>query len=99
MEAAAKAGKTTADYYRKAHQMKLEALKESRAAASDKDPSKVVDLYQASKRHKMLMVGFTRSKIVIRLHKWGVKSLAVLIPRIYSLYTVPIGRISLGLFK
>jgi len=52
IEEAAKAGKTTADYYRKAHQMKLESLKKSRAAASDNDPSKVVDLATASKRRR-----------------------------------------------
>ena len=52
VEAAAKKGKTTADYWRQAHLMKLEASKEKRAAARGEDPSKVVDLYQASKRHK-----------------------------------------------
>jgi len=52
IEAAAKAGKTTAEYWKKAHQMKLEALKEKRAAAKGNGTPKVVDISTASKRRK-----------------------------------------------
>ena len=53
VEAAAKKGKTTAEYWKKAHLMKLEAAKEKRTSAKGSNGTpKVVDLYQASKRHK-----------------------------------------------